>query len=131
MYSDQKENLLNIGYFRLARSLSLQSLHRVQVGAVVAKSKPISASCNIIKTHPKYANPYGSYIGSLHAEIRAIILSGQSLKGASIFVYRELKSGVPALARPCNLCMTVIEESGIKKVYYTTNKYPYYRMERI
>lgn len=131
MYSDQEINLLNIGYFQLARTMSRHSDCKIKVGAVIANKKPISASFNTFKTHPKYSNPYETNVGSIHAEIRAVILSGQDLKGGSIYVYREYKTGKPAMSRPCRLCMEVLKEAGIKKVYYTIGKKPYFRLERL
>ena len=35
-----------------------------------------------------------------------------------LFVYRELKDGSIAMARPCPSCMALIKDLGIKKIYY-------------
>ena len=48
---------------------------------------------------------------TLHAEINAIILSRQSLKDTSIFVYPFL---------PCAQCAAAIIQVGITAVYYNT-----------
>ena len=123
-------NLLNVGYFRLARNVSKYSNHRVKVGAVVCNKRPIGIACNVIKTHPIYTN--NSIRNSIHAEIRAVINGGKfDLNGGTIFIYRETKKGMPAYARPCENCLTFLKECGIRKVYYTTNELPFFAMEKI
>jgi deoxycytidylate deaminase len=124
-------SLLDIGYFRLARNISKQSLCRVQVGAVIAHKRPISVACNKLTTHPLYANPNTSHRLSIHAEINAIIHAEMDLNGATIYVYRETKRGRYGLARPCDLCMSVIKEAGIKKIIFTTDVYPFYETEKL
>lgn len=119
-------------YFKLAKNTSRLSNHRVRVGAVIVKKKPLIACSNILKTHPIYANPYEGNVGSIHAEIRCVLhLGDEDLRGSTIYVYREYKNGHPALARPCKLCMGVLEEVGVKEVFYSTGEYPYYKRERI
>jgi pyrimidine deaminase RibD-like protein len=123
--------IYEIGYFKLAKEISYQSDHRVKVGAVIVNPKPISIASNINKTHPVHANPYVSIRGSLHAECRAVIRCNSNLNGSTIYVYRELKNGLPGLARPCNYCLTILKEYGIRVIYYSTSTYPYWKMERI
>lgn len=125
------DDFLNIGYFHLARNISKYSDHRVKVGAVISNKKPIAAASNKVRTHPRYANPDNNR-GSVHAEVRAIINSGKrNLTGYNIYVYRETKRGYPALARPCEHCLGILEDVGIRKVYYTIDKYPYWKVEYI
>ena len=117
------------GYFKLAQRVSRLSDHRVRVGAVLCNKKPISVACNSKKTHPIHANPYNSIRSSLHAECRAIMGYRGSLKGSTIYVYRETKSGHPALARPCNYCLTILKMYDIKRMIFTIDSYPYWREE--
>lgn len=126
------DDFLDVGYFKLAKNISKFSNHRVRVGAVICKNRPISAACNRAKTHPKFADPYKSVRGSIHAEIRAIINCGcEDLKGGTVYVYREHKDGTPGMARPCSSCLDTLEEVGIKKIYYTISEFPYWRTEKI
>lgn len=126
------ERLMETGYFRLAKNISKFSDHRVRVGAVIAKKKPVGAASNKAKTHPRFANPYNSLRNSIHAEIRAIINCGMdNIKGSYIYVYRQHKNGTPAFARPCPNCLTILKEYGIRKVYFTTEEFPYYQEERL
>jgi deoxycytidylate deaminase len=124
------DDFLDIGYFHLAKNTAKFSDHRVRVGCVISNKKPIVAACNKTRTHPKYANPENSNRGSIHAECRAVIHSGRKdLTGYSIYVYREMKNGRPALARPCEHCLSILEEVGIRKIYYTIPNKPYWKME--
>lgn len=110
---------MNSKYFDLARKVSKLSTHnRFSLGAVVVDgSKIISVGANKLKTHPKSTHPYRS----LHAEMAAIIAAHQDLSKCDMYVYREIKSGVPALAKPCQYCEVMIQEAGIRHIYYSTN----------
>lgn len=116
--------------FRLAKNISKYSDYKIRVGAVICdKSRPISVGYNKNKFHPKYSTELKR---TIHAEAAAIISSGKDImKGATVFVYRENKKGRPALARPCINCMKLLQEFGVKKIFYTTNEYPYFNVERI
>lgn len=117
--------------FRVARSVSQLSDHRVRVGAVVVKQhRIISSGCNsstrtdIIQAKLD-GKRYGcDCAGKLHAESAALIpfiKRKMDLSGAVIYVYRERRDGTIANARPCPSCMSLIKQAGIKKIYYTTN----------
>lgn len=48
-----------------------------------------------------------------------------------IYVYRELKSGERAMARPCAACLAALMDLGIRKICYTTeNGYCEERLEK-
>lgn len=91
-----------------------KSEHNHKLGAVIFKhGKPIAKGYN--KTNRGTSTNYGHWSGSLHAELSAIIHARTSLKGATLVVAR--RGG--GLSRPCNHCLTAIQEAGIKKVFYT------------
>jgi len=76
-----------------------------------------------LKTHPyqalcaaKVGLPEKIY---LHAEIDAIIRCKDLSKAYSIHIFRYGSEGQPLLAKPCKVCQSAIESSGIKKVYHT------------
>lgn len=126
------ETILNKGFFRLARNISFYSSHKIRVGAVISRKKPISIGFNIRKTHPRYSNPSNTYRDSIHAEMAALIRSGtDNVKGADIYIYRETDNGVPALARPCEMCYNMLKQCGIRKIFYSINIYPYWRSEKL
>jgi tRNA(Arg) A34 adenosine deaminase TadA len=55
----------------------------------------------------------------LHAEIHAIVKCKDLTRAHKIFVSRWDKKGLPALAKPCPVCMSAIEAAGIEIVEYT------------
>lgn len=116
---------LKKGFFNLARNVSKHSTMSPKVGAVVVKKKPISVGFN--KNKPIF------YRFSTHAEVNAILNAGGrfwELKDCEIYVYRE-RNGLPALAKPCEKCMELIRKVGIKKIYYTVDEYPYWKVEKL
>lgn len=117
-------------YFNAAKQISLQSTFtRAHVGCVVVyKHKIISYGCNSTKTHTvqKIYNQVrfcGDTKHTLHAETDAI-LSVRNLNlcwdKADLYIYRQDKSGHMAMAKPCDSCMKMIQNFGIRKIYYTT-----------
>jgi tRNA(Arg) A34 adenosine deaminase TadA len=89
-------------------------------GAVLfdRSGKIVSAKSNSLKTHPKLARftdyPY------LHAESACIIGHGMdNCDGLSLLVLRVLKNDQVSLSKPCVICQRVIEDAGLKSVYYT------------
>lgn len=77
-----------------------------------------------VKTHPKQAH-YAQKAGLpdkqyLHAEIDAIIRCRDLASADAIFVSRINKAGKTAMAKPCPVCKTALEEAGIHNVEWTT-----------
>ena len=121
------KDILDIGYFKLARNVSKLSTYKIKVGAVIANHKPISIGYNTDKSHPPSLKP------TTHAEMKAILNAGsvESLRGRSIYVYREFMNTNPAFARPCMECLKVLKDVGIRKIYYSIDQPPYWKKERI
>jgi deoxycytidylate deaminase len=111
-------------YFTIAKAASQCSDLRCAVGAVIISHKPISIGFNIQKSHPRFADGKRSY--SIHAEISALLRSQCSVRGSTIYVYREDRNGDIGMAKPCPNCMKILIEAGIKRVYYTTKTAPYW-----
>jgi len=89
------------------------------------KGQIISIGKNsFIKTHPKqfsynqYSNPFKLF---LHAEIDAL-LKNKTDNGYMMIIARMTKTGLIRSAKPCIGCFNAIQESNIKKVYYTNNE---------
>ena len=89
------------------------------------KDNPISYGSNLYrKTHPlqkyfaeKVGQPERIY---LHAEIAALINSGQQ-KVHSIHISNiDYKTGRMGNAKPCPICLEAIKAYGVKKINYTT-----------
>lgn len=119
-------------YFNIAKEVSkLSDFPRVQIGAcAVYKHKVISTGYNSIRTSPlqKKYNQYrftAETNHSYHAEIMCLkpLIDRKDIdcKNIDLYVYREYKNGQPGIARPCESCMKLISELGIKHIYYTNS----------
>lgn len=117
-------------FFRLAKNVSKHSEHRYKIGAVLVNGgRVISVGFNKCKFNSVYSYPDRL---SIHAEAQCIKTSGrESARGAILFVYREDRFGMPATSKPCDYCMSLLKEVGIKKVLYTTDEYPYFEVLKI
>lgn len=122
------------GFFALAKNVAKYSDVRIPMGAVIVGKKPISVGFNSNKTHPLGHN---SFSWTIHAEHSAILSAGKDdLSGSKIFVYRESRKNrysqpTPALARPCENCMELLRDAGIREVWYTIPDYPFFKKEKI
>ena len=117
--------------FRLAKKISYESDYRVRLGAVLVKhGKPISVGYNKIRYHNEYCWPNDA---TVHAEMSALLASGKEhVDNSVMIIYREHGiDGLPLLARPCKHCMKALKEFGVKKIYYTTDEYPFFEVEKL
>lgn len=128
---------MNPHMFLLAREQSFNSDYTGQnarVGCVaVLHNTVIAKGFNTDKTHTlqdkynhfRYRNEGGHYFPSkCHSELAAL----QKIKYLDIdfgkielYIYREIRSGKVAMARPCKACMAAIRDLGIKTIHYTTD----------
>ena len=91
-----------------------------RMGAVIVKSgRVIAFGFNQSKTHTLFPKAY-----SFHAEMHAIVTAQTDLVGADIYIYRERNGNQPAMAKPCDMCLKLIIESGINKIFYTVSDNP-------
>ena len=120
------------GYFKHAKNMSKMSdFHRSHIGCVVVyKNKIIGTGFNSSKTHPiqrvynRVRFECDQTPHTLHSEIHALcpLMDSTDINWskAHVYVYREHKNGVRAMARPCPSCMRFIKDLGIKNIHYTT-----------
>ncbi len=110
-------------FFNLAKKLSEKSDYHHKIGAVIVKkNRIVGIGFNKpAKTHPASNQPFKT----IHAELDAILDSErEDLEGSTLYVYRELKDGSLANAKPCVHCQELINRYKIKKVFFTEdNKY--------
>lgn len=105
----------------------------VKIGCVIVyKGTILAKGCNSDKTHPmqdlynkyRFKNNGGKYLPSkVHSEVNAlnkIKYLDIDFSKVHLFVYRELKDGQRAMARPCPACMKAIKSFGIRNIWYTT-----------
>lgn len=93
-----------------------------RLGAVlVHRNSIVSVGMNSYKTHPLMAArtewPF------LHAEQNAIIRAGlDNCEGLDLYIARVLKNNELAMSKPCKVCIGLINDVGIKNIYYSINK---------
>lgn len=105
-------------FIKICKKLAEYSDHHQHKMAalIIKKNKLLSLGYNQLKTHPK--SPH--FFRSTHAEFACIKqLSLEQLRGSTILVYREQRDGTLANARPCESCLKLIIQSGIKKIVFT------------
>lgn len=108
---------MKLKYFKLAEKLASKANYVFKIGAVIVrKNRIIGQGFNKPhKTSPASNHPYRT----IHAELAAILSTRQSVFGADIYIFRADAKGIPALAKPCLCCQTILSEYGIRNVYYT------------
>lgn len=117
-------------FFALGRKIALKSTYRHQLACVIVKkNKVLSTGFNKAnKTHPKSAVPFNT----VHAELAAILSAKSAeIRGADAYVYREYKTGLPAMAKPCIHCMELLRQVGVANVYFTTDAKPNWEVLKI
>lgn len=115
-------------WFEVARQESLKSRHRHKLGAcIIGKGgKLLSTGFNQVR-HCGTGKRFAKWPSSLCCERDAIRkLDKGELKGSTLFVFRQFADGRSALAMPCSACLELIEFVSIKRVYFTTNNFPFY-----
>lgn len=115
-------DVINFGYFYLARHESLKVNFTSRIGAVLVKKNKsiISGRNQPKKTHP-LVRQYNN-VKTIHAEFSVIIGQKRNLiKGSTIYIYRETRNGKVANAKPCSMCMEFLKDMEIKKIYHTTS----------
>jgi deoxycytidylate deaminase len=128
------DNILLFKQARLISYLSNGQRPGKRLGAVLfaKRNQLLAYGCNSFdKTHP--IQKYNKNKQYLHAEISTLLKRRHydNLNSCSMVVYREDGDGNPALALPCKQCQTILQEHGIKKVYYSIPTEPYYDLLRL
>lgn len=124
------KNKLRIHYkfIEIAQSMAdLSTFDRVKIGAVVVNRKTIiSSGFNQMKTHPlqkernKRREVHKHNCSAVHAEVSALSKVRNVPQGSILYVSRKTLGGDSGMCRPCPACMSVIRESGINTIVYTT-----------
>jgi deoxycytidylate deaminase len=109
-------------FLSVARYFATKSNSRNTHGAVVVKGgRVLGTGWNKDRNHPLVVSPEHIKTDcSYHAEEVAIREAGDKIRGAVIYVARVNKHGEDRDSKPCPKCLTLIQESGIKRVIYTT-----------
>ena len=115
-------------FISIAREVSnLSDYKKVKIGAVIVlKREIISVGYNKHKSHPimkvfnKKYRGFNTKESNIHAEMQALVKCKHiNIKGATIYIYRELKDGSLGNCFPCPACQRRIITAGIKRIVYT------------
>lgn len=111
-------------YLSVARYFATKSTARNTHGAVVVKGgRVLGTGWNRDRNSPTIIDPDRiKHDCSYHAEEVAIREAGSNLKGAVIYVARVNRQGKDRDSKPCVKCSSLIEDAGIKRVIYTSEK---------
>ena len=112
-------------FLSVARYLATKSKSKNTHGAVVVKSgRVIGTGWNKTRNHPAFVSPeHIKSDCSYHAEEVAIReASDSNLRGAVIYVARVNRQGNDRDSQPCSKCSALIQDAGIKRVVYTSEK---------
>jgi len=119
-----------VKFLKLAREVASNIVSmRTKHCAIITKGKNIiSVGVNSKCTHPEMFSRDKIKI-YLHAEADAILSSRhKNILGSNMYIARYSPEN-KNISRPCDICMDLIKENGIKKIIYTTNEG--YAIERI
>lgn len=110
-------------YLSVARYLAKKSAARKMHGAIVVKGgRVVGTGFNRNRNNPNIVSPeHIKTECSYHAEESAIRDAGNDVRGAIIYVARVNKHGEDRDSKPCPKCLTLIKDSGIKRIFYTTS----------
>ena len=110
-----------------------KSKYEQRVGATIVKRKSvISCGHNYSHKSAKKLHPrFQKWPNSVHAEVDCIIKARQDLTGTTMYVVRINNHGQLMNSKPCKCCSMYLKHVGIKRVYYSIDKYPYIVMENI
>ena len=112
-----------MAYLSVARYFSKKSNAKNMHGAVVVKGgRVLGTGFNRSRNHPSIVSPeHIKTKCSVHAEESAIKDANYDVRGAILYVARVNRNGEDRDSKPCPRCLNLIQESGIKRVIYTTN----------
>ncbi len=122
----------HIRYLELARNVAeLSDYKQFHIGSLlVYKKQIVSMGCNANKTHRiqaqynRYRNLFGhNVIHKLHSEIACLIRAERlevPFEECILYIFRQHKNGILAMARPCPACLEMIKSKGIKTICYST-----------
>ena len=112
------------GIIKLCILESEKSNYRFKIGAVVFKGNRILSSGHNEIRSSNIPSKHKLYNNSVHAEQAALLgTDWNKLKGCSILVMKCSKTLKQlSNAKPCPICMKILEHVGIKDIYYSNEQ---------
>lgn len=119
-YDLRSRSVSSRDYDRLVRAahLAFSGEHdRVRVGALVARGRKVFGAGANTSRNPVENVPFGHV--TVHAEMNALAETPWAQrKGATIYVSRLGSGDQPLASFPCDRCMTVIRQAGVREIVY-------------
>ena len=117
----------NMRHLNLAIKIAKASDHpRSKHGAVLVRGGSIMNAAKNTNDYTSFGqrfrprNKHGP--ASRHAEIACVLGLDKSItKGTSLYVARVNKEGETRNSKPCEMCSAILEHTGVKRVFYTTD----------
>lgn len=105
-----------------AINLAYLSEMRQKHGAIVVKNnRAMGFGVNTHRNSPLLVDGLFEHC-SVHAEINAhLAVHSKNVDGATMYVARVNRAGIPRLSRPCNRCYKYLLDQGYKKIVFTDN----------
>ena len=98
----------------LAIRAAEKSRHRTRVGAVIVKAGRVASGLNRIRNQKTVSFLHQS----THAEMNALRRMGAKARGGTIYVARLGASGRLLPSHPCQRCVPVLEEAGVRRAVW-------------
>ena len=107
----------DLTYLCKAAELARHSKLRVRVGAI---THHFYTGWNVRRSHPKLAEWGYPENSDIHAEAFLALYGYETMMGAEVYVARLLRDDSWGLAKPCDVCMSLLVQAGVKRVVWTT-----------
>lgn len=98
-----------------AAQLAINSQLKQRVGCIAVYRGKIVATGYNTSYEVSSKNPYKTIYQ--HAE--CCVLNLPDLRGVDIYVTRLLQDGSLTMAKPCAICVNILKQKRIKRIYYT------------
>jgi deoxycytidylate deaminase len=125
---DELPNSWKIGFDQAKNSLQfcVAPHHAKKIGSALFNgNKLVSIGYNLYdKSHTFYSGirNFLDHDKCVHSEMTALVKRQYyGDNNLILYIYRELKNGTIACAKPCNICMKLIKLAGVKRIRYTSN----------
>jgi deoxycytidylate deaminase len=106
---------------RQVKKEALKANMRHQLGAVVLQGGRIISTGHNQRRHVRLPNEWANRKDTVCAERAALLKCMNTAKGGTLYVGRYTQGGKFRLAKPCEACLRMMNDLGIKRVFYTDN----------
>lgn len=103
------------GFILRAVRAAEKSQHETKVGATLVVAGRVVSATNRLR-NANFVAPYTEQ--SVHAEVRAVLRAYRNGRGGTIYVARLGARGRLLASHPCQRCVPVLKEAGVKRVVW-------------